>query len=234
MKPSLRPCLAAAVVAATALGGPLGCSSSSGAGVTGGDASVVPDGAIVGEDFVATAADFDCLQDAEWTTVGVSRFKNMLGHDTEMLAVANSADGGVYPVGTVIQLVPGEASVKRGEGYSPQSHDWEFFTLAASSTGTTITASGGDSSVKNFLDLSCLGCHSKAAPQWDFVCGSVDGGNTHGCAALPLSGAELAMMQQTDPRCTAAVDAAVADGAVAEAATAATADAGAVDGGTAE
>jgi hypothetical protein len=216
MKPSLRPRLVAAAVAT--LGGALGCSSgsSTGAAASTEDASVGSDGGVVGEDFVPTTADFDCLQDSEWTTIGVSRFKNMLGHTAEMLAVARSADGGVYPVGTMIQLVPTEASVKRGQGYSAQSDDWEFFTLDATSTGTTITASGGDSSVKNFTGLSCLGCHSKAAPQWDFVCGDVDGGNTHGCAALPLSGAELAMLQSTDPRCTAAAEAG-ADGAAAEA-----------------
>jgi hypothetical protein len=207
MKPSLRPRLIATAVAT--LAGALGCSSSSSTGATAsaGDASAGSDGAVVGEDFVPTTADFDCLQDSAWTTIGVSRFKNMLGHTAEMLAVARSADGGVYPVGTMIQLVPTEASVKRGQGYSAQSNDWEFFTLDATSTGTTITASGGDSSVKNFTGLSCLGCHSKAAPQWDFVCGDADGGNTHGCAALPLSGPELATLQSTDPRCTAAAQA---------------------------
>jgi hypothetical protein len=150
-----------------------------------------------------TAADFDCLQGGEWTTVGVSRFKNVLGHTAEMLAVAQSADGGVYPVGTIIQLVPQEASVKRAKGYSPQSNDWEFFTLDPSSGTTRITASGGDDSIKNFTGTSCLGCHSKAAPQWDLVCGDSQGGNTHGCAALPLTGPQLASLRDNDPRCTA-------------------------------
>ena len=151
--------------------------------------------------YVATVSDFDCLQDSEWTTVGVSRFKNQLGHTAEMLAVAYSHDGGTYPVGTIIQLVPTEASVKRGGNFSPPSNDWEFFSLSVSSTGTTITARGGDASVVNFTGSSCLGCHSKAAPQWDFVCGDPDGGNTHGCAPLPLTGAQLASLQSSDPRC---------------------------------
>jgi hypothetical protein len=234
MKPSLRVRSTAAAVILASLAAP-GCSSSSaGAGPSpsgdaslAGDAIVDTDGTVIGEDFVPTTADFDCLQDSDWTTIGVSRFKNMLGHTAEMLAVARSADGGVYPVGTMIQLVPTEASVKRGEGYSAPSHDWEFFTLGATSSGTTITASGGNSSIVNFTGLSCLGCHSKAAPQWDFVCGSADGGNTHGCQSLPLTGAQLATLQNTDPRCTGPVDAgteAIADGA-AEAT---------VDGGTEE
>jgi len=217
MKPSLRQHRAPAFAARgalLALLGPFGCASSSGAGASpspsGGDASMAVDGAVesesgvVGEDFVPSAADFDCLQDSEWTTVGVSRYKNMNGHTAEMLEVARSPDGGVMPIGTMIQLVPTEASVKRGEGYNAASHDWEFFSLAAlTDGGTTIKASGGGAEVLNFINESCLGCHSKAAPQWDFVCGDVDGGNTHGCAPLPLSGAVLASEQSTDPRCSA-------------------------------
>lgn len=213
MKPSLRQHRVPAFAALLVLLAPSACSSSSGAGASpspsGGDASVAVDGGVesgvVGEDFVPTAADFDCLQDSEWTTVGVSRYKNMNGHKAEMLEVARSPDGGVMPIGTMIQLVPTEASVKRGEGYNAASHDWEFFSLAASTDGgTTIKASGGGAEVLNFLDESCLGCHSKAAAQWDFVCGDVDGGNTHGCAPLPLSGASIASLQSTDPRCSAA------------------------------
>jgi hypothetical protein len=203
MKPSLRNTLAAAVLGSS---GAFGCASSAASGtgdngLSAGDASTADSG-VTGEDFTPTAADFDCLQDSEWATVGLSRYKNVLGHTAEMLAVAQSPDGGVFPVGTIIQLVPTEASAKRGQGYSAQSHDWEFFSLAAlADGGTTIKASGGGSSVVNFTGESCLGCHSKAAPQWDFVCGDVDGGNTHGCAALPLTGAELASVQSTDPRC---------------------------------
>ena len=38
---------------------------------------------------------------------------NRLGHLDEALAVANDPAGGTYPVGTIIQLVPQEAMVKR-------------------------------------------------------------------------------------------------------------------------
>jgi hypothetical protein len=214
MKPSLRRTLAA--VALFGLLGPAGCSSSSGPasgsnGLASGDASA-PDAGITGEDFTPTAADFDCLSDSEWTVIGVSKYKNVLGHGAEMLAVANSADGGVYPVGTIIQLVPGEASAKRGEGYNAASHDWEFFTLTPSNDGgTTIDTSGGGASIFNFTGSSCLACHAKAAPQWDFVCGDKDGGNTHGCAPLPVSGAELVQLDP-DPRCVAAGGGSAADG----------------------
>jgi hypothetical protein len=106
----------------------------------------------------------------------------------------------VYPVGTIVQLIPTEASAKRGAGYSAQSGDWEFFSLSVSASGATVVASGGDAGVSNAFG-SCLGCHSQAAPQWDFVCGDPDGGNVRGCPALPLTGSQLAIAQSTDPRC---------------------------------
>jgi hypothetical protein len=177
-----------------------GASSGSTGSSDAGAGSISTDGQAA-EDYAPKASDFDCLQSSDWTTVGVSRFKNVLGHTAEMLAVARSADGGVFPVGTFIQLIPAEASVKRGAGYSAVSHDWEFFSLNASATGTTINAAAGDASVINFTGMSCLGCHSAAAPQWDLECGDVNGGNTHGCAALPLTGSQLAGLQQSDPRC---------------------------------
>jgi hypothetical protein len=163
------------------------------AGASLSDAGVVlgKDGATV-EDFSAQASDFVCLKD--WTQVNNYRIVNKLGHMSEALAVANSPDGGVFPVGTIISLIPGEASVKRGAGYSAATHDWEFFTLNASASGTTITAQG-TTAVSNALG-TCIGCHGQAAPQWDLVCG-----DTHGCPSLILDGAQIAAAQQTDPRC---------------------------------
>jgi hypothetical protein len=169
------------------------------------DAGHLVDAGVEGEDFMATAATFDCLKGSEWTQVGLSFFKNTLGHTAEMLAVARSPEGGTFPVGTVVQLIPTEASVKRGEGFSAVSHDWEFFSLTVSSTGTTIKARGGDAQVvSSFTGSSCLGCHSQAAPQWDFLCGDADGGSTsHGCASLgPLATpSNIMSVQNSDPRC---------------------------------
>ncbi len=198
---------AAGMLAATWMAGPLtlGCSASSGgqemAAASGGKDAAAPDGGVVGEDFNATPADFDCLKSSEWTTVGLSKFKNVLGHTAEALAVANSPDGGTYPVGTIVQLIPNEASVKRGKGYNAASHDWEFFSLSVSSAGTTITARGGGASVVNFTGSSCLNCHDKAAPQWDLVCGDADGGTMHGCAPLGITPAFIASVQGSDTRC---------------------------------
>jgi hypothetical protein len=163
------------------------------------DAGVVlaADGGKV-EDYDPTTADFDCLKNSEWTTVGVSRYKNLLGHEAAAVAAAKSATGGTFPVGTFVQLVPTEAMVKRGKGYSPASDDWEFFALNVSASGTTVGMSGGTTAVTNFIG-SCLGCHGGAMPQFDLVCGDADGGSSHGCAPLPVSGQFL--MGTSDPRC---------------------------------
>jgi len=138
------------------------------------------------------ASDFECV--LHWTQVANSyRITNKLGHDP--LATANSPVGGDFPVGTIIQIVPTEAMVKRRAGFSAATHDWEFFALSVSSSGTTIDKRG-TADVVNAFNGNCLGCHAKAMPQWDFVCGT-----THGCDALPLSTQQLVSLQDNDPRC---------------------------------
>ena len=196
------------VVAALAGGGVLGCSSSSG-GESPSPGAQTDAGA--SDVFVPTAETFDCLKGSEWTQVGLAKYKNVLGHTAEMLAVANAPDGGAFPEGTVIQLVPFEASVKRAAGFSAASHDWEFFSLNTSATGTTIVKRGGTAAVVNMFGGSCLNCHGQAAPEWDLVCESADGGiaapdsglTPHGCAQLPsvLTPSLITQLQTTDSRC---------------------------------
>src|SRR5262249_31954439 len=110
-------------------------------------------------------------------------------------AVANAPGGGIYPVGTVIQLVPFEASVKRARGFSPASNDWEFFSLSTSATGTTIRARG-TMNVVNQFGGNCFTCHKNAQPQWDFLCEQ-----DHGCDPIPITAAQIEALQQADPRC---------------------------------
>lgn len=144
------------------------------------------------EDLDMKASDFECV--LRWTQVnGAYRITNKLGHDP--LPVAQSSTGGTFPVGTIIQIVPTEAMVKRRAGFSAATHDWEFFALSVSSSGTTIDKRG-TTDVVNAFNGNCLGCHSKAMPQWDLVCGT-----THGCDALPLSTQQLVNIQNSDPRC---------------------------------
>ncbi len=162
------------------------------------------DGSVIAEDFVATLSDFDCNRNSEWTMVGVARYKNTLGHDAEMLAVARSTSGGTYPVGTIVQLNPLEAMVKRGHGFDPTSNDWEFFLFNGppdGGTGVSIASRGGGTSVSNARG-TCLSCHGPAQTPFDLVCGDpVEGGPTtaHGCVPLAVDTAVL--IARPDPKC---------------------------------
>ena len=74
---------------------------------------------MVVEDAKLRAADFTNVN--SMTRVGDHFVTNVRGHLAAALAVAHSAKGGRYPVGTVIQLVPQEAMVKRAPGFSPST-----------------------------------------------------------------------------------------------------------------
>jgi mono/diheme cytochrome c family protein len=147
---------------------------------------------VVVEDAKLRAADFTNIN--EMTRVDDHFVGNVRGHLAQALAVAHSATGGRYPVGTIIQLVPQEAMVKRAPGYSPATNDWEFFSLDVSASGTRILSRGG-AEVLNRFGGSCASCHSAAASRFDLVCG-----NTHGCAPLPIGPDVIASLQRADPR----------------------------------
>lgn len=144
------------------------------------------------EDLAMNADDFRALR--SMTAVRGFFVDNRIGHLAEALRVANSPNGGTYPVGTVIQLVPQEAMVKRRPGFSPATRDWEFFSLKVSAAGTQILRRGG-SEVVNQFGGSCAGCHSAADERFDMVCE-----HNHGCAPLPISDAVIAAVQRADPR----------------------------------
>ncbi|MGZ4694434.1 MAG: hypothetical protein ACXWCM_01515 [Acidimicrobiales bacterium] len=144
------------------------------------------------EDLVMQATDFVSLRDM--TAVRGFFVANRLGHLDEALAVANDPGGGTYPVGTVIQLVPQEAMVKRAPGFDAASDDWEFFSLDVSPAGTTILTRGG-AEVVNRFGGSCSSCHSAADPKFDFICE-----HDHGCDPLPIGDDVIRNIQQADPR----------------------------------
>ncbi|MCY1009789.1 hypothetical protein OV079_30355 [Nannocystis pusilla] len=146
-----------------------------------------------GEDLEMQAEDFTCI--LEWEKVRKFRITNLLGHTDEALEVANNPAGGTYPVGTVIQLIPGEAMVKRAAGWAPDNSDWEFFALDVTAEGTTIMARGTQDVVNGFGG-NCFDCHAKAAPQWDRICEE-----GHGCDPLPFTPEQIEMVQMADPRC---------------------------------
>ncbi len=162
--------------------------------VAGGDGAVAQgDGGSGADDFVMQASDFECV--TRWQKVRRFRITNKLGHTAEAVALATANTGGDYPVGTLIQLVPFEAMIKRKAGFSATSRDWEFFSLSVSANGTTIRSRGSDGVVNQFGG-NCLSCHNKAEPRWDLICES-----GHGCDALPLSAAQIDSLQNNDARC---------------------------------
>lgn len=144
------------------------------------------------EDFVAQAGDFRNLH--TMTKVRNFYIDNRLGHLDEALAVANSPTGGVYPVGTVIQLVPQEAMVKREKGFSPSTRDWEFFFLTVSPNGSVIEKRG-TADVVNRFGGNCSSCHQAASARFDGVCEE-----DHGCAPLPIGPDLIHAVQESDPR----------------------------------
>jgi hypothetical protein len=144
------------------------------------------------EDAALTAADFENIH--LMTRVGDHFITNVRGHLAEALAVARDPNGGRYPVGTIIQLVPQEAMVKRRAGFSPATNDWEFFSLDVSSSGTKILTRGG-AEVVNRFGGSCASCHSPALAKFDGVCGQ-----NGVCAPLPIGPKIIAAVQQADPR----------------------------------
>ena len=139
------------------------------------------------------AKSFRCI--TKMTPVRQFYVDNLQGNLDATLATANSATGGVYPPGTLLQLIPGEAMVKHDKGFNAETHDWEFFELDVSQDGTNIRKRGA-ADVVNRFGGNCFGCHSAARPQWDLVCET-----DHGCAPLPVTQAMTRALQRTDPRC---------------------------------
>lgn len=144
-------------------------------------------------DFEATAADFECL--LNWERVRNIRVTNKLGFLEEALELARNPQPGIeYPPGTIIQLVPQEAMVKRGRDFDPENNNWEYFELVASDAGTQIRVRGRDD-VQNQFGGQCFGCHADAR-DFDFLC---DKGR--GCVELPLEDRTITALQNADPRC---------------------------------
>ena len=155
-------------------------------------AVVLSDGVSGAEDQI-DANSFRCI--TKMTPVRQFYVDTLRGHLDATLAAAKSPTGAVYPPGSVVQLIPGEAMVKRDKGFNTATHDWEFFELDVSKGGTKIRKRGFVDVVNRFGG-NCFGCHIVARPEWDLVCES-----DHGCAPIPLTRAMSGALQRTDPRC---------------------------------
>lgn len=136
---------------------------------------------------------FRCLQ--EMTPVRGFFVDSLNGNLDATLAIAKSATGGVYPPGSVVQLVPTEVMVKRETGFSPATRDWEFFELDVNAQGSKIRKRGFVD-VNNRFDKNCFACHVAAKPEWDMICEK-----DHGCEKLPIPQHVITALQKTDPRC---------------------------------
>jgi len=139
---------------------------------------------------------FKCLQ--EMTPVRGFFVGNLLGKIDDTLKVAKSPAGGVYPPGSVVQLVPTEVMVKHKQGWNPPTKDWEFLELKVSAEGSKINVRGATEVVNRFGG-NCFGCHVAAKPEWDLICEK-----DHGCAPLPITTAVITGIQKADPRCKVA------------------------------
>jgi len=139
------------------------------------------------------ANSFQCIR--KMTPARQFYLDNLQGNLDATLAAANSTTGAVYPPGSLLQLIPGEAMVKHDRGFNAETHDWEFFELDVSKDGTKIRKRGF-ADVVNRFGGNCFGCHSAARPQWDLVCET-----DHGCAPLAVTHAMTRALQRTDPRC---------------------------------
>lgn len=136
---------------------------------------------------------FRCITDM--TPVRHFYVDNLLGRLKETVAVAKSENGGFYPPGSVVQLVPGEVMVKHAPGFNAATHDWEYFELDVSKEGSSIRKRGF-ADVVNRFGGNCFTCHVKARPEFDSICES-----GHGCDAIPLTRPMIHAIQNTDPRC---------------------------------
>ena len=147
--------------------------------------------------FKAHARDFKCLlkgtKPAGKNFYVFHRSKRKLAR---AVAIAESgAPGQEYPVGTILQLLPFEAMVKRGGRFNPEGHGWEFFKLGVNERNRSKINARGMGEVRNFIG-SCQGCHMTGqAPQFDLVC------EGHGALQLPIDAAVIQENQNSDVRC---------------------------------
>ena len=143
--------------------------------------------------FSISEKSFHCIKDM--TRIRHFYVDNLAGDLESTVRVAQSPTGGIYPVGSVVQLVPSEVMVKREKGFNAATRDWEFFELDVSKDGSKIRKRGF-ADVTNRFGGNCFSCHVKARPEWDFICD-----DSHGCDPIPITRSMSGALQRTDPRC---------------------------------
>lgn len=150
-------------------------------------------GSALAEELKITEAEFGCMLDMH--PIRGFYVDNLIeGKLQDTIAVAE-AEQGVYPPGSVVQLVPGEVMVKHPPGFSAATKDWEFFELNVTAEGTQI-GKRGLVDVVNRFGGNCFACHVKARPEFDMICET-----GHGCDPIPLTREMTTLLQKTDARC---------------------------------
>ena len=154
---------------------------------------------ISADDVVAVNSDFVCIDNMP--RIGRYSVRNINGLQTEAEAVAATRnlgdpmpDGVDFPIGTIIQVIPKEAMVKRAAGYDPANNDWEYFKLKLTSSGTTVTARGTDG-IRNIAG-ECLDCHG-LAKEYESICTD----NPLDLCPLDFTIEQIDNARSNDPRC---------------------------------
>src|SRR5262245_23496486 len=81
--------------------------------------------------FVADESDFTCLRD--WTKVHHMRvFHRKPKKLKKAIAIIEGGEQKPLPKGTILQIFPNEAMVKRGGKFNKEGGGWEFFALGVS------------------------------------------------------------------------------------------------------
>jgi hypothetical protein len=152
-------------------------------------------------EFVARARDFRCLK--AFTPVPGKSFvvynRNPSRLRRAIRIATNDLRNKHYPIGTIVQVFPFEAMVKRGGGFNPSGGGWEFFNLKVTATGTRIvgrTASQPPGQPLRNLFGACqdIRCHGALQVRaYDRIC------EGH-LPPLSLTDAEFQALR-ADPRC---------------------------------
>lgn len=155
-----------------------------------GSSHASPEPQCAGE-YVAQADDFGCIRD--WPGKDAVRLVNRCGHQEAALEMLRNPHPNMeLPVGTIIQVLPNEAMVKRGNAFDPEHGNWEYFILAPLPGGTRVVARG--TQVFN-VGGTCRHCHVHAR-EHDNVCGL-----GHDCPPPGVRNAHFLWTQYLDPRC---------------------------------
>jgi hypothetical protein len=131
-------------------------------------------------EFVARAKDLHrCIE--EGATVRGEKFVIFHKNPKKLARAIRIAESGKprkrYPEGTIIQVFPDEAMVKRGGGFNPRGGGWEFFLFRLTPEKTRIIGRTADEQDGKLLRNKMGACEDRRchgnwrAKRFDFICG---------------------------------------------------------------